>query len=97
MPKFNEENERVKRDYIEFLRNAEGYDEASLDKVRAALRDFEEATGFKSFKTFHRDWAARYKKHLANRKNARTGKPLGVSTRDSALRQVKGFIRWLAS
>lgn len=97
MPKFNERNERIKREYIDFLCHAEGYDEASLDKVRAALRDFEEAVGYKPFKSFHRDWAARFKKHLDNRKNARTGKPLGVSTRDSMLRQVKAFIRWLAS
>ena len=97
MPKFNEENERVKRDYIEYLTHAEGYDEASLDKVRSALRELEEAIGYKSFKAFHREWAARFKKYLDKRKNARTGKPISLSTRDSLLRQARGFIRWLSS
>lgn len=97
MRKVNEENERVKRRYLEYLREAKGQDEASLDKVAAALLDFETALGFKSFKAFHRDWAARYKKHLEGRRNARTGKPLGLATKDSTLRLVKGLFDWLAS
>ena len=97
MRKFNEENERIKRQYLIFLKEAKGQDEASLDKVAAALRDFEEALGFKPFRAFHRDWAARYKRHLEKRRHARTGKPLGLTTRDSTLRLVKGFFHWLAS
>lgn len=55
MRKFNELNERVKRQYLGFLKEAMGQDEASLDKAAAALLAFEEALGFKPFKTFHRD------------------------------------------
>jgi len=47
MRKFNEQNERIKRQYLTFLKEAKGQDEASLDKVAAALLDFEEALGFK--------------------------------------------------
>ena len=97
MRKFNEQNERIKRQYLTFLKEAKGQDEASLDKVAAALLDFEEALGFKPFKTFHRDWAGRYKRHLEKRRNARTGKPLGLTTRDATLRLVKGFFHWLVS
>lgn len=75
---------------------AKGQDESSLDKVAAALLEFEEAVGFKSFKAFHRDWATKLKKHLKQRKNARVGQPLGIATRDSILRQVRGFIEWLS-
>ena len=57
MRKFNEQNERIKRQYLTFLKEAKGQDEASLDKVAAALLDFEEALEFKPFKAFHRDWA----------------------------------------
>lgn len=97
MVKFNEENERVKRRYLDYLKQADGHDEATLDKVAAALRDFEEALGFAPFKRFHRDWAARFKKHLDKRRNARTGQPLGLTTKDATLRLVKGFFHWLAS
>ena len=97
MRKFNEQNERIKRQYLTFLKEAKGQDEASLDKVAAALLDFEEALGFKPLKTFHRDWAGRYKRHLEKRRNARTGKPLGLTTRDATLRLVKSFFHWLVS
>ena len=97
MRKINEQNERLKREYLGYLREAEGYDEATLDKVSASLLIFEEALGFKSFKAFHRDWAATFKAHLKSRKNKRTDKPLGLSTRDGILRDVKGFFHWLAS
>ena len=45
----------MKRSYLAFLTNAEGYDEATLDKVAAALHEFETALSFRSFKAFHRD------------------------------------------
>jgi hypothetical protein len=41
MRKFNEENERIKREYLKYLRHAEGQDELTLDKVAATLIDFE--------------------------------------------------------
>ena len=97
MRKFNEENERIKRRYLSYLKEAKGQDESSLDKAAAALLDFERALNFASFKRFHRDWAARYKTYLEKRQNERTRKVLGLSTRDGMLRVVKGFIHWLAS
>jgi len=96
MRNFNEENERIKHDYLTYLREAKGRDEPTLDKVAAALLEFEEAVGFKPFKAFHREWASKYKRHLELRRNARTGKPLGLSTRDASLRIAKKFIEWLA-
>ncbi|MEM1360409.1 MAG: hypothetical protein AAGF94_01680 [Pseudomonadota bacterium] len=97
MRKINEENERIKRAYLIFLREAKGQDESSLDKVAAALLDFETAISFRSFKAFHREWATKFKTHLTKRKNMRTGKPLGVTTRDATLRLVKAFIEWLST
>lgn len=97
MRKINEQNERVKREYLDWLTDAEGRDTATLDKVAASLVMFEEALGFKPFKAFHRDWAATFKAHLERRKNLRTGKPLGLTTRDGILRDVRGFFHWLAS
>ena len=73
MRKFNEENERIKRAYLTYLKEAKGQDEKSLDKVAAALLNFEEGIGFKPFKAFRRDWATKYKRHLEKRTNVRTG------------------------
>ncbi len=97
MRKRNEENERIKRAYLGYLKQAKGQDETSLDKAAAAILMFEEATGFKSFKAFHIEQAGRFKVFLEKRKNKRTGKPLSLSTRDATLRLVKAFFHWLAS
>lgn len=97
MRKFNAENERIKREYLIYLREAKGQDDSTLDKVAAALLGFEEAITFKSFKAFRREWATKYKTYMKRRKNARTGKPLGITTRDASLRLVKAFVEWLST
>ena len=89
MRRVNEANERVKRDYAIYLRNAKGQDETSVDKVLAALVRFEECTKFKSFRQFRIQKAVDFKDHLACTKNARTGRPLGGTTIDAELRLVK--------
>lgn len=96
MAQFHSENERIKRQYLEWLRDAGGKDEKTLDQVAASLRDLEVALGVKPFKAFHRDWGRRYKAHLEKCRNARTGHPLSLATRDSRLGQVKAFFKWLA-
>lgn len=95
MPKFNAENERLKRRYIDYLKESDGLDEKSLDKVRAALVRFEESTKYKPFKKFHIAQARQFKDALARARNIH-GKPLSLSTTDATLRLVKGFFHWLA-
>lgn len=95
MRKFNAENERIKRRYVNYLREARGQDEKSLDKVRAALVKFEECTKFKPFKAFHIEQARQFKDSLSRAKTA-SGKPLALTTTDATLRLVKGFFHWLA-
>ena len=96
MRKHNEQNERMKRRYITYLKQAKGKDEKTIDKALAALVLFEESTRFKPFKGFHIEQAGRFKEHLAKAKNARTGKPLTHATVDATLRMVKAFFHWLA-
>lgn len=94
--KFNEENERIKRHYLQFLREAKRSDMATVDKAAEAILRFERSTGFKPFKRFHIEQAVAFKRHLSNEKNTRTGAPLAKATVDSTLRMVKAFIHWLA-
>lgn len=96
MRKFCEENERIKRRYFEYLREAEGYSDQTIDKVAAALVRFEGSTKFKSFKDFHINQAVAFKKSLAKARNPDTGKPLSKATISATLRSVKAFFKWLA-
>lgn len=96
MVQFNAENERLKREYLGNLKEADGKDEVTLDQVAASLRDFETAVAVKPFKAFHRDWGRRHKSRLEKCRNVQTGKPLSLTTRGSRLRQGKAFFKWLA-
>lgn len=94
--KYVEENERLKRRYLQFLREASRRDVATVDKVADAILRFERNTGFKPFKRFHIEQAIKFKAQLSEAKSEATGKPLSKATVDSTLRAVKAFIHWLA-
>ena len=91
-----EENERIKRRYLQFLREAKRADMATVDKAADAILRFERSTGFKPFKRFHIDHAIKFKAQLREGKSETTGKPLSKATVDSTLRAVKAFVHWLA-
>lgn len=91
-----EENERIKRRYLQFLREARRADLATVDKAADAILRFERSTGFKPFKRFHIEQAVRFKAQLSNAKSEKTGKPLSKATVDGTLRAVKAFVLWLA-
>jgi integrase/recombinase XerC len=95
MRKCIEENERMKRRYVFHLEQAEGLDTKSTDKVLAAILKFEKSTGFKPFKRFHIDQAAKFKATLSKAKNQR-GQPLSHATIDATLALVRKFFHWLA-
>ena len=95
MRKVIEENERMKCKYVFYLEEADGLDEKSTDKVLAAILKFEQSTGFKPFKRFHIEQAAKFKTYLSQAKNQR-GQPLSHSTVDATLTLVRKFFHWLA-
>jgi integrase len=88
-------NERVKRAYIDFLRQAMGRTEDSLEAVAAALSRFETYTGFRDFRDFRIEQAQGFKAHLAQERNSRTGGELSAATIYSTLAALKAFFRWL--
>jgi integrase len=96
MIKRNAENERMKRRYLIFLKDAKGRDEASIDAAASAIERFEEYTQRRDFKTFHFEKARAFKTELATTRNARTGKPLSASTIHATLAALKAFFVWLA-
>ena len=90
------QNERLKRAYLTFMREAKQHSEASLDAITKAIHRFESHTGFRSFKAFHPEQAAAFKRHLAKQTNQRTDKPLSVATQHASLAALRGFFHWLA-
>ena len=85
MAKHNAENARVKREYFQYLREANRRSEASIDAVAKALDRFEQVNGHKDFRKFHREQAVAFKRKLDAERAVRTGKPLSRATVNSTL------------
>ena len=96
MEKYNSENERIKRKYFVFLKEAKQYSEASVDAAAKAISRFEEYGKHKNFKAFHFEQAVAFKKHLAKQKNKTTDQLLSKSTLHSTLSALKKFAEWLS-
>ncbi|MCI5136837.1 MAG: site-specific integrase [Candidatus Electrothrix sp. AR1] len=96
MTKYNPDNERIKRKYLTFLKEAKQHGEPTLDAATKALHRFETYSKFRDFKKFHHKQAIAFKKHLAKQKAERSGKPLSKSTMHSTLSQLKRFFEWLS-
>lgn len=96
MAKHNAANERTKREYLLYLKDALGRDEATLDRVAKSLSRFEEATGRKDFKRFHREQAMAFKRRLADESSLRSGERLSKATQLATLRDLRTFFQWLS-
>jgi integrase len=96
LTKRHPENERIKRRYVLYLKDAKGRDEASIDAATAAIERFEDYNRRRDFRAFHIVQARAFKAHLAAARNAKTGKPLSASTICSTLGALKAFFVWLA-
>ena len=96
MSKLNPRNERIKRDFLRYEKNALGKSEATLDAMRKALARFEDYTAHRDFKTFRREQAIGFKERLQETDAQRTGETLSRSTQASTLAVLKEFFRWLA-
>lgn len=94
--KHNPNNERIKRQYFVFLKDAKGQSEATIDGVAMALSRFELYTKMRAFKAFHFEQAVGFKKHLAKQVNQQTNKPLSKATLNSTCRHLKTFFQWLS-
>ena len=96
MIKHNADNERIKRKYFIFLKEAKRQNEVSVDAVAKAVSRFESYTKYRYFKVFHFEQAVGFKNHLAQQTNQQTGKKLSKATLNSTLRHIKTFFQWLA-
>jgi integrase len=96
MSKNNPNNERIKRQYFAYLKEARRYSESTVDAVAKALNRFEVYTRHRDFKAFHTEQAVSFKKHLAGQRGAQSGETLSKATLYATLTQLKRFFQWLA-
>ena len=96
MKKHHPDNERVKRKYFIFLKEAKRQNEASVDAVAKAVSRFECYTKWRDFKAFHFEQAVGFKAHLARHRNRQTGAALSKATMNATVRSLKAFFQWLA-
>jgi integrase len=89
-------NERIKRRYLTFLKEAKRFSESSLDGVAKAIHRFESYNKFRDLRQFHIQQAIAFKADLANQRHARTRAPLSKATLLSTLSALKAFFQWLA-
>ena len=95
MVECNPENERIKRKYFEYLREAHQKSASTVDNIRKSITRYEVSTKYKSFKAFSKDKAIAFKKQFSEQKNKQTGKTLSKSTLLSTIRNLKDFFKWL--
>jgi len=96
MTAHNANNERIKRRYFAYLKEAKRHGEPTVDAVAKALDRFEVDTKHRDFKSFHFEQAIAFKRHLTEQKNLLTGEKLSKATLHATLAQVKRFFHWLA-
>jgi integrase len=96
MTKHNAENERIKRKYFAYLKDAKQHSEPTVDAAAKALSRFEEYIRYRDFKAFHLEQAIAFKRHLAEQTGQRSGEKLSKATLNATLKQLKAFFFWLA-
>jgi integrase/recombinase XerD len=93
--KLNPKNERLKKQYFEYLKEAKKHSDSTVDNIRKAILRWEEFSGYKDF-NLTKQGAINFKKNLAETKAQQSGEALSLSTINSTMNNLKEFFKWLA-
>src|SRR3990167_9432668 len=96
MTTHNANNERIKRLYFTYLKEAKRHSEPTVDAVAKALDRFEVDTKHRDFRAFHFEQAVAFKKHLTEQRSQQSGEKLSKATLHATLAHLKRFFQWLA-
>lgn len=88
------ENERLKRQYRNYLLESQGRTESTVLGIERALSRYEELFGGEDFSRFNQKRAVEFKKHLESL--TWDSKKLSGSTTYHTLRSLRQFLFWLA-
>ena len=87
--KLNAKNERLKRNYRTFLKEADGKAEGTIDQIMKAIERYEAFTVKADFATFDQRKAVRFKDQMADQQ-------LAKATILSTVKALKRFFGWLS-
>jgi integrase len=96
MAEYSPVNERIKRRYFTYLKEAKRHSEATVDAVAQSLARFEMYTKHRDFKAFHFEQPIAFKNHLAQQVSRSSGQKLSKATLHATLAHLKRFFQWLA-
>ncbi len=96
MPKYNANNERIKREFFIWLKEVKRQSVASVDAAAMAIGQFEAYTKYRDFKAFHVNQVTAFKQSLADRQSQKTGNKLSMATLNSTFAHLKRLFLWLA-
>ena len=96
MLKSNLENEKIKRKYYDFLKESQGYSDATITAIKKSIYRYEEFTDFEDFSKFSKKKAIEFKKWIEDKKDPRSQKQISITTCYHYLRHLKDFFKWLS-
>lgn len=90
----NIKNEKIKRSFFRWLREAQGLCDATINNIERAILHYQDFTKNIDFGCFNSDKAVEFKKWL--RKRQYRGKPISITTYHAFLRYLRKFFSWLS-
>ena len=93
--KANARNEKIKRRYFRWLKEAGGYSETTIVTIERAICTFEDYTAHADFGSFSESRAVGFKRWLDQKPGHSS--PISTSTKYHLLRHLQGFLKWLAT
>lgn len=92
----NPANERIKRRYIQHMKEARGLADSTIDNALRAILDYERFTDFRDFGKFRVKDAIAFKKSLQSAQGRKPGERSRRSTIHNKLQPLQRFFSWLA-
>lgn len=90
------DNERIKRRYFRYMKEARGLSPTTLNLAALAIAEYEQFTERADFRSFTSSRAVAYKRHLWAKGGKRAAQLSARATVVSKARHVQQFFRWLA-
>ena len=91
------QNEKIKRKYFDYCREALGFTEKTLKVKESALWRYDEFVKHQDYKRFNSETAKAFKKWLEIHKKVRDNIPLDKTTQYNILRNLRVFFIWLST
>lgn len=91
------QNEQSKREFLEYLKGAEGFAESSMNAFAEAIDQWQLFTENDDFVNFNKSKTLAFRDWLKSREAKTEIGTISISTQYSYLRRIKKFFKWLSS